>query len=552
MTEAFERAEGPSAHHILRGIVPAPSRHDPHPFLPLIAYTASVCPVTPDLREPDEGLDAEDDRYAGMLWSACAIRDHLLSSTCDLAMARIQVATLSAAAAALAKRLDAEPMSILDVSAERAVTLTIRIAQIADVCLAECGEREALIRLAETAETCAALCASGYQPFATGARHVLATQEDLGEWRPGHPPLAVIGTAIQVGRNALARLEHETGRASERPERPTHAEEMDDDRAGIVRHMPSAPKPVPVKPVPASEPAPQGSGVVIFPASVLDAHATAEGKRDVKSALGAALDKPLALTPVPEDWNAWETARLAISPWGGDAFRAIREGQAGRTHVGRDVICFVGPAGAGKSHLVREAAESLGVPFARFGADSAAENSFAGTNARYTTKHPSFVEQAMARHRHAGPMILVEELEKAAGTRHSNGGRLHDCLHGMWEPETCGDWHSVFLLHPVSLAHVPFVCTANLLEGLPTSLLDRMKIVRVPEPGPEHLGVLAPRLARAVCRETGQDERFGDLDGDEISALADAWRGGSIRRLRRLVEICLRSRESGPAAMPRH
>ncbi len=182
---------------------------------------------------------------------------------------------------------------------------------------------------------------------------------------------------------------------------------------------------------------------------------------------GAALDKPLALTPVPEDWNAWETARLAISPWGGDAFRAIREGQAGRTHVGRDVICFVGPAGAGSHNLVREAAESLGVPFARFGADSAAENSFAGTNARYTTKHLGFVEQAMARHRHAGPMILVDELEKAAGTRHSNGGKLHDCLHGMWEPETAGAWHSVFLLHPVPLAHVPFMCTANSLDGLP-------------------------------------------------------------------------------------
>ncbi|BDL39012.1 AAA family ATPase [Methylorubrum sp. GM97] len=329
--------------------------------------------------------------------------------------------------------------------------------------------------------------------------------------------------------------------------------DLEEDRAGIVRWR-QAPPP---RPRPKAEPVgeaaePAGPGVVIFPASVLDAHATAEGKRDVKAALGAALDKPLALTPVPEDWNAWETARLAISPWGGDAFRAIREGQAGRTHVGRDVICFVGPAGAGKSYLVREAAESLGVPFARFGADSAAENSFAGTNARYTTKHLGFVEQAMARHRHAGPMILVDELEKAAGTRHSNGGKLHDCLHGMWEPETAGAWHSVFLLHPVSLAHVPFMCTANSLDGLPASLLDRMRIVHVPEPGPEHLGVLAPRLARVVCRETGQDERFGDLDGDELAALADAWRGGSIRRLRRLVEICLRSRESGPAAMPRH
>ncbi|MET7242347.1 AAA family ATPase, partial [Methylobacterium sp. EM32] len=329
--------------------------------------------------------------------------------------------------------------------------------------------------------------------------------------------------------------------------------DLEEDRAGIVRWRQGPPP----RPRPKTEPVakaaePVGPGVVIFPASVLDAHATAEGKRDVKTALGAALDKPLALTPVPADWNAWEAARLATSPWAGDAFRAIREGQAGRTHVGRDVVCFVGPAGAGKSTLGRDVAESLGVPFARYQADSSAENSFSGTNARWTTKHLSFVEQAMARHRHASPMVMVEELCKASGTRRSNGGTLHDCLHGMWEPETARAWHSVFLLHPVSLEHVPFIATANSLDGLPSSLLDRMRIVRVPEPGPEHLGVLAPRLARAVCRDTGQDERFGELDGDELSALADAWRGGSIRRLRRLVEVCLRSRESGPAAMPRH
>jgi hypothetical protein len=358
----------------------------------------------------------------------------------------------------------------------------------------------------------------------------------------------VVPAALALGLEHLPGIVPSAAAAA-----PLDVEEENPDCEGVVRWRQTTPP----RPRPRAEPVakaaePVGPGVVIFPASVLDAHATAEGKRDVKAALGAALDKPLTVTPVPADWNAWEAARLATSPWAGDAFRAIREGQAGRTHVGRDVVCFVGPAGAGKSTLGRDVAESLGVPFARYQADSSAENSFSGTNARWTTKHLSFVEQAMARHRHAGPVVMVEELCKASGTRRSNGGTLHDCLHGMWEPETARAWHSVFLLHPVSLEHVPFIATANSLDGLPSSLLDRMRIVRVPEPGPEHLGVLAPRLARAVCRETGQDERFGDLDGDELSALADAWRGGSIRRLRRLVEICLRSRESGPAAMPRH
>lgn len=549
MTNALERAEGPSAHDIMRGVVPAPSRHDPHPFLPLIACLAVLCPVTPDLREPDEGLDAEDDRYAGMLWSACAIRDHLLSSTCDLAMARIQVATLSAAAAALAKRLDAEPMSILDVSAERAVTLTIRIAQIADVCLAECGEREALIRLAETAETCAALCASGYQAFATGARHVLATREDLGEWRPGHPPLAVIGTAIQVGRNALARLEHETGRASERPtERSTHAEEMDDDRAGIVRLTPSAQKPVPIKPASAVEP--QVPGAVIFPTSMIERHKP-DLRRDIKAALGPALGAHLRHVPVPRDWAAWMRERQEGFPWAEESIEAFRELQGNREHFGGAVLGLVGKTGCGKSALAAELITSSGLHLVRYNADAASENSFLGTPARWNSSHLGVPDKSLADAMATSAGVMVDELEKSSGSRNSNGGRLHDGLHGVWEDTTARAWHSQFLLHSVDVSRLVYVCTMN-DATLPASLLDRMKIVRVPEPGPEHLGVLAPRLARAVCRELGQDERFGDLDGDELSALADAWRGGSIRRLRRLVEICLRSRESGPAAMPRH
>ncbi len=86
---------------------------------------------------------------------------------------------------------------------------------------------------------------------------------------------------------------------------------------------------------------------------------------------------------------------------GGDAIRAVREGQAGRTHIGRDVVCFVGPAGAGKSALARDIAEGFSIPFVRFGADGASENSFAGTGARWATKHLSVIESAQAKFEHA-------------------------------------------------------------------------------------------------------------------------------------------------------
>lgn len=434
MTNALDRADGLSAHDIMRDGRLAPSRRDPHPFLPLIAYLALLCPATPDLREPDEGLDAEDDRYAGLLCSACAIRDHLLSGTPDLAVVRIQIGTLRAEATALAKRLDAEPMFLLDVSAERAVTLTIRIAQIADVCLAGCGDRDALVRLAEAAEACAALCASGYQAFATGARHVLATQEDLGEWRPGQPPIPVIGTAIQVGRNALARLEHKGRRANARP---THAEEMDDDRAGLVLN--AGPKPVPVKPTQAAAPEPQVPGAVIFPASMIERHRP-DLKRDIKAALGPALGAHLRHVPVPRDRAAWTRERLEAFPWTDEAIEAFRDLQGNREHFGGAVLGLVGTTGCGKSALAAELITSSGLHLVRYNADAATENSFLGTHARWNTGHLGVSEKALADAGATSAGVMVDELEKASGTRNSNGGRLHDGLHGVWEDSTgCQD-----------------------------------------------------------------------------------------------------------------
>lgn len=111
---------------------------------------------------------------------------------------------------------------------------------------------------------------------------------------------------------------------------------------------------------------------------------------------------------------------------------------------------------------------------------------------------------------------------------------------------------SVWRGHPIDAGHIVHVVTVNALDGLPASLLDRMRIVRVGDPAPEHLSVLAPQVSAEICREFGQDERFGALDGDEMAALAGAWPGGSIRKLQRLVAGLLQAREVGPAALPRH
>lgn len=151
-----------------------------------------------------------------------------------------------------------------------------------------------------------------------------------------------------------------------------------------------------------------------------------------------------------------------------------------------------------------------------------------------------------AAHRVASPGVILDEMEKVATGKHN--GSLHDGLLGMLEPRTCGAWMDPYLQGPLDLSHVIWIATANSLEDIPPPLRDRFRIIRFPEPGAEHLTVLASSLMRAALVERGLDERWAlPLDGMELGALAGAWRGGSIRKLARLVEgvLAVRDRATG-------
>jgi hypothetical protein len=86
--------------------------------------------------------------------------------------------------------------------------------------------------------------------------------------------------------------------------------------------------------------------------------------------------------------------------------------------------------------------------------------------------------------------------------------------------------------------------TANEVGSVPAVLRDRCRTIRFPQPGPEHLPLLASRILEKVYLDQGHDPRWATpLEGYEIEALARAWTGGSIRKVERLVEALVETRE---------
>jgi hypothetical protein len=76
-------------------------------------------------------------------------------------------------------------------------------------------------------------------------------------------------------------------------------------------------------------------------------------------------------------------------------------------------------------------------------------------------------------------------------------------------------------------------------------LRDRLRILRVDDPKIDHLIPLARSIVRDLARDTGEDERFTpELDDVELAIVVGLWRGGSVRRLRRIVAIIVARRET--------
>lgn len=205
-------------------------------------------------------------------------------------------------------------------------------------------------------------------------------------------------------------------------------------------------------------------------------------------------------------------------------------------------LLLVGEPGGGKSRFGRRLGELLNLTVWRIDAAQSDGSVFAGTDRRWHSAECCHPLLAIARGRTANPLVLIDELEKAA-TR-TDYGRLWDCLLGFIEPETGSRYPDPALQIPLDLSHISYVATANTLDPLPTPLRDRFRIAVFPKPTIDDLDTLLPGLLQAIATERGVDAQWiVPLDAVERAATARHWPGGSIRRLLRILDVVLQSRD---------
>ncbi|GLK74924.1 hypothetical protein GCM10008171_01770 [Methylopila jiangsuensis] len=203
---------------------------------------------------------------------------------------------------------------------------------------------------------------------------------------------------------------------------------------------------------------------------------------------------------------------------------------------------LIGSPGCGKTSLAWAVAETIGLPAVIYNAGGIADSSGMGTSAQWHSARPSVALDLVRSCAKANPLVVLDELDKIDTDRRN--GSLADGLLGFLERGTAARYRDLALEVECDLSHVCWIATANRLEDVPAPLRDRMRVVQVPDPTWAHVGDLSRRILDEIASDRGLDERWiDDLAADELEILKSAWPGGSLRRLRRALEVMIDGRD---------
>lgn len=296
-----------------------------------------------------------------------------------------------------------------------------------------------------------------------------------------------------------------------------------------------------------ADPEPEaGPGVVVVPR--IGGGTKGQGNKDATSELGDILGRRLPLYEVPSDRHALVEEAAAEAPHARRFFERLVALQDTREHWALPPILALGDPGGGKTTAVDAFFRRYGLHVERYACDGSSDSAAAGTPRRWASGEVSLPLRASMTAGYANPVILWDEVNRAGGQRQGSGGTLRDALTSFLEPQNACRYRDPLVEAEVDISHVLHVATANSQDGIAPQVLDRLVVLEFPLPTREHLPVLARRMAREIARRQGLPDDHGELDRAELQALAENWAGGSLRGLKRLVEVAMRVRMTAPWA----